>query len=171
MPEPIGQQARWLEQLEEYNFVVLHRAGTRHGNADAMSRRPCDKPRCCKLPRNTIRDEASTTLDYAGNCFTITTDNTPNTNEWSANNLANAQETDCYIGPILNYMKESSNKPSWDDVAPLSEAAKSLWHQWERLKLFRDVLVRRFETVGRRLECLQTVLPSCRRLQYIRLVH
>ena len=45
-PEPIGQQARWAEQLEEYDFVVEHRPGKQHGNADALSRRPCPKRDC-----------------------------------------------------------------------------------------------------------------------------
>ena len=48
--EPDGQQARWLDVLEEFSdtLTIQHRAGLSHGNADAMSRRPCDKPRCCK---------------------------------------------------------------------------------------------------------------------------
>ena len=45
-PEPIGQQARWLEQMEEYDFVVEHRAGSSHSNADSLSRRPCAKKQC-----------------------------------------------------------------------------------------------------------------------------
>ena len=50
-PDPIGQQARWLEQMEEYDFDIEHRPGTRHGNADALSRRPCPKKDCvCKGP-------------------------------------------------------------------------------------------------------------------------
>ena len=48
-PEPIGQQARWLEQLEEFDYTVIHRAGNKHGNADGMSRIPCDKMRCCAV--------------------------------------------------------------------------------------------------------------------------
>jgi len=48
-PAPIGQQARWLEQVEEFDFILEHRAGTSPGNADAMSRRPCPKKECfCK---------------------------------------------------------------------------------------------------------------------------
>ena len=38
MKEPQGQLARWLEQLQEYDFVVIHRRGSSHGNADALSR-------------------------------------------------------------------------------------------------------------------------------------
>jgi len=40
-PEPIGQQARWCEIREEFDFQIVHRLGRLHGNADAMSRRPC----------------------------------------------------------------------------------------------------------------------------------
>jgi hypothetical protein len=44
--DPIGQQVRWLEQLEEYDFTIEHHSGIRHGNADAMSRRPCNRREC-----------------------------------------------------------------------------------------------------------------------------
>jgi hypothetical protein len=40
-PEAIGQQARWLEILEGFDYDIIHRAGRLHGNADAMSRVPC----------------------------------------------------------------------------------------------------------------------------------
>ncbi|XP_038066604.1 uncharacterized protein LOC119736660 [Patiria miniata] len=39
--EPVGQVARWLQVLAEYDFQIEHRPGRRHGNADAMSRMPC----------------------------------------------------------------------------------------------------------------------------------
>jgi len=46
-PEPIGQNARWLEQLGEYDFTICHRKGTSHSNADALSRHPClRRPSC-----------------------------------------------------------------------------------------------------------------------------
>ena len=41
--EPEGQVARWLQQLAPYEFRIQHRAGNRHGNADALSRlKLCD---------------------------------------------------------------------------------------------------------------------------------
>ena len=46
-PEMMGQQARWQEPLQEFNFKIQHRPGTKHGNADALSRRPCRRPGCC----------------------------------------------------------------------------------------------------------------------------
>ncbi len=35
---PQGQLARWMEELSQYNMILKHRAGSKHGNADALSR-------------------------------------------------------------------------------------------------------------------------------------
>ena len=42
-PEPIGQQGRWLDFLAEFELDIVHRAGKKHSNSDALSRRPCQK--------------------------------------------------------------------------------------------------------------------------------
>ena len=36
------QLARWLTFIEQFDFEIEHRAGTKHGNADGLSRRPPD---------------------------------------------------------------------------------------------------------------------------------
>ena len=36
--EPEGQVQRWLQQLSQFDFEIVHRPGLKHGNADAMSR-------------------------------------------------------------------------------------------------------------------------------------
>ena len=38
--EPQGQLARWMEELSQYHMIVKHRAGSKHLNADALSRKP-----------------------------------------------------------------------------------------------------------------------------------
>lgn len=43
---PEGQLARWLETLSAYDYVIEHRAGRVHSNADALSRRPCCDSGC-----------------------------------------------------------------------------------------------------------------------------
>ncbi|GBM51656.1 Retrovirus-related Pol polyprotein from transposon 297 [Araneus ventricosus] len=48
--EPEGQIARWIQRLQEYDFEIQHRKGTSHGNADALSRRPCKES--CKQCTN-----------------------------------------------------------------------------------------------------------------------
>jgi len=39
--EPEGQLARWLEKLQEYNFTINYRSGSKHTNADSLSHYPC----------------------------------------------------------------------------------------------------------------------------------
>jgi len=56
-PEPIGQQSRWLEILEEFNFIEEHRAGKKHENANALSRRSCRQCGVC-TPETTATETA-----------------------------------------------------------------------------------------------------------------
>ena len=35
-----------MEELSQYNMVVQHRPGTKHGNADALSRKPDNLTLC-----------------------------------------------------------------------------------------------------------------------------
>ena len=44
--EPQGQLARWTEELSQYNMVLQHTTGRKHGNADSLSRIPCGETPC-----------------------------------------------------------------------------------------------------------------------------
>ena len=41
--EPVGQQARWLDFIEQFQLDLQYRKGASHANADALSRRPCER--------------------------------------------------------------------------------------------------------------------------------
>ena len=42
-----GMMARWLHTLHHFQFTIVHRAGSDHGNADGLSRAPSDPCRQC----------------------------------------------------------------------------------------------------------------------------
>jgi len=68
-PDPIGQQARWLEQMEEYDFEIEHRPGTKHGNADALTRARCNRQDCAcngQLAVNAMISSRSTGVGLFG---------------------------------------------------------------------------------------------------------
>ena len=50
--EPEGQLARWIDFLQPFQFEIQFRPGIKHGNADALSRRPdyCDGKKCYCQP-------------------------------------------------------------------------------------------------------------------------
>ena len=55
---PTGQTAGWLKRVAEYDLEIKHHAGRSHGNADALSRRPCAS--CThqeQMNRDVSRDE------------------------------------------------------------------------------------------------------------------
>ena len=56
---PEGQMACWLEMLMRFDFKVTHRPGKLHGNADALSRRPCDPSNCNCSVDGEARDSLS----------------------------------------------------------------------------------------------------------------
>jgi len=169
MPEPVGQQARWLGQLEEFDYTVLHRPGIRHGNADAMSRRSCSRIRCC--PKDVERsDEAIAVMCNAITDVIVEQIVDP---EWSPKQLEREQAEDPDIGPICSFANASADRPPWDSIANLSEASKRLWRQWSSLTVVGGVLMRRFEKDNPfdGTSYLQTVLPRCRRQKFIEMVH
>jgi hypothetical protein len=50
--EVVGQAARWLDFIGEYDFDIQHRSGAAHGNCNALSRRPEQDEsefHCCPL--------------------------------------------------------------------------------------------------------------------------
>ena len=64
-PEPVGQQARYLDLLGEYNMEIVHRPGASHQNSDALSRRPCEheiEEIACRQCRRTGRKKGSRTV-------------------------------------------------------------------------------------------------------------
>ena len=50
MQPPSLVEGRWLECVTKYDFDVLYRKGTAHGNADALSRAEHLPPAVCALP-------------------------------------------------------------------------------------------------------------------------
>ena len=125
--EPEGQIARWIQQLQEYNFQIQHRSGPVHTNADALSRRPC-VPECKHCRRLEEKDVGS---DVVIPCRVVTVPRPDSTSSgpWDPVMLRQAQLEDQEIGPILNLREQGSDKPPWQAVSSLCSDAKIYWAQ------------------------------------------
>ena len=55
---PEGQIARWIERLQQYDFLIEHRAGAKHGNADTLSKHPCLPDKCKHCDRLEVRERS-----------------------------------------------------------------------------------------------------------------
>ena len=170
---PEGQLARWIEQLQQYDFDVHHRAGVSHSNADALSRRPCLQRPCNHCDRLESRDYLHEKQQGANSasCQSIAASHCPDISTWTTKDLRQAQEQDKDLCPVIVWLEKSTTKPCWEEVAPQSETTKAYWAQWESLKLCEGALYRLWENaVGDRIT-KQLVVPKQLRPSVLHLMH
>ena len=58
------QLARWLTFIEQFDYEVVHRQGTKHGNADGLSRRPPDNEANAEL--RMVQTDEGDSSDFVG---------------------------------------------------------------------------------------------------------
>lgn len=173
---PEGQLARWLEILGTYNFIIKHRAGLKHSNADGLSRRPCSDCSHCKRKETLeeISQNENPTLRSIDICTDDEIEPTTLSTNWvnakTVEQLQQAQLNDPVI-KIVHEWKQNSEKPKWAHISHLSKDHKSYWSQWDRLVLKEGVLYRQWvdNTTGEIK--LQYVLPIVFRDEVLQLLH
>jgi hypothetical protein len=149
---PEGQVARWIQRLQEYDIDLKHRKGSSHGNADALSRRPCsDNCRYCTKAEKMYGFESPTVRQI--------TASTSTPDPWSNEQLKKEQREDLDIKPIVEYMGLSSTKPNWQQVSTLSPNTKYYWALWDSLHLRNGVLYRKWESDDGKTTRWQLVVP------------
>ena len=92
--DPEGQLTRWLEQLEQYTFEVVHRKGSSHGNADALSR--------YVYPHESVDEECTPVSMVTNNPDVIfSVQCTPFLSAYDSPAIRELQSQDEFIGPLL----------------------------------------------------------------------
>lgn len=179
---PEGQLARWLETLSTYDFDITHRPGRIHGNADALSRRPCNECRHCEKSeeKEDQADKANLAEPTVKQVFVINRRNESEPavgivenhqdisqsqpyswfHRWTHAELRKMQIDDSDIGPILLWKEVQDSRPNWEQITAGSPALKNYWSQWDRLLLKGGVLYRKFETDAGDSELHQLVVPK-----------
>jgi len=197
--EPEGQIARWLQILGEYQFKVEHRQGTRHGNADGLSRMgPC---KSCKqlvdadgnttpgpammcpekvAPTNLRKKIPVTEVGQRSECNRNSTLPTTRKDvtinavtvepEWTTNQLAVWQEADEELQPVV-LAKRKGQKPPPELIAGWPAATKRLMLEWDRLQVVQGVLFREWYNKNGRVECYQLVTPQHIKAQILTVAH
>ena len=175
-----GQLARFMEELSQYNFKIVHRRGAEHNNADALSRiednlAPCDcyraGPRiedlpcggchyCSKVHRQWARFNDDVGSVHAGLAEQALSGANPVLN-WvvglSSLQLRDAQQNDSSLGAITHWL-EYSYEPSKRELLLCSPETRSLWLMRDQLSLDQGVLFYSWERSDTVSKCL--VVPS-----------
>ena len=152
-PEPIGQQGRWLERLAEFDFQIVHRPGRNHGNADALSRRPC---RQCGL-------EDPVTVAAV---IEISESAPPSIDDDPLDHIEEIQREDPDLRIVRSWLGEGAEAPDLVEILPESETVKVYWYQKDSLYLQDGKIYRRTpEGVN------QLVIPRAKREEFLKLAH
>ena len=168
---PDGQIARWIQKLQEYDFDVIHRRGTSHQNAAALSRRPCYVKQCTYCPRVENKEKESKTegslkMEARQVSARINEENFPEQSCWSTDKMRKEQEADRTFKPIREGVAKS-HRPKWEVIAPYGEVTKTLWAQWDSLRERDGVLYRCWESNNGKETTLQLVVPETMRSEVL----
>ena len=163
-PEPIGQQSRWLEILEEFSFDIEHRPGRLHTNADAMSRMPC---RQCGMET----DLSSRSIQVLETDQAANESHRPTLDRWSDGIVAEATRQDPELVVFYRWKSSLPERPDHDFVAKYDEPTKIYWRQWDRIIVKDGVLYRKFQTIDGLQEHMQLIPPIEYRRDLLQLIH
>ena len=153
--EPEGQLARWLERLHEFDFVVIHRQGTQHCNADAFSRIPCRQ--CGRVDKGKeVEFSASVSVLPA---FPF--------QSYSLEDMQRLQMEDASINPVYQAVRHGQIPPL-DVSKTWSRESRLLLQKWQLLCIKNSVLWKRIDDGN---DGLQLVLPSKLQASAIRNLH
>lgn len=173
LKNPMGQMARWLQEIENYDITVTHRPGSKHTNADAMSRNPCkvctrqdkDQDDQCNTVRVITRGQAEENESNSG-----LRDVQFLLEGWEPAEIRQKQLEDPTIGPIL-VAKEEDTRPAWQSISNKSGELKALWRQWDRLTIISGVLYRRWEEEDCTSCSNQLIVPVIMQQQVLHYYH
>ena len=138
-PNLIGQQARWLDLLGEYDFQIEFRAGSKHQNADALSRRNC---RSCVFCGGSRKLECFWTCATGVGAVPEAVHEPDPADPWSPEALRRARAEDHELRDIVSWRTGSDIARPWSNVVGRGEATKEYWSQWDLLVLKDGILYR-----------------------------
>jgi hypothetical protein len=135
---------------------VEHRAGINHRSAGALSGGPCvaDCSHCQRV------EDGSTIVGRV----------TVQDDEWTDRSVLADQESDPDLKYVLKW-KRANQRPTWEDIAPLSRSVKSYWSQWDSLVLEDDLLKRVLESEDGTKKKFQLIIPRKRVAEVLKLIH
>ena len=138
--EPEGQMARWLERLARFNFDIEHRAGSKHGNSDGLSRIPCEGScKACmrghemaEVPSESTRRVRTSKRHQKGRTHRLRSNKVtpPSTPTSWMQEIQKWQEEDS----DLTVVKTWTQRPKWDEIARESPEVKYYWSRWSQLQ-------------------------------------
>jgi hypothetical protein len=143
---------RWLQRFSAFNFTVVHRAGAKHGNADALSRKPCDGCGLCQHEGEPCNPDQGVVRVANATQYCFTEAGAPHMSKkkarrrrmrakrpvhapvpdgeytiWTPSIVAQHQREDEVLGSVMGWLESGGARPEWVDVSLKSSTLKYWW--------------------------------------------
>eukprot|EP00117_Sycon_ciliatum_P011053 scpid10434/ scgid12689/ Retrovirus-related Pol polyprotein from transposon 412; Protease; Reverse transcriptase; Endonuclease len=139
---PDGMLARWIERLSIFDYNIVHRPGTKHANADALSHLPA------------VCVSVVTAQECAAG---------------AAPDMLSLQSADRDISAVLNWLSTTTPLRGDPALQTASPSLLKLWQQIDRLVIKDGLLVRRYDTTAEPIH--QLIVPSAIRQDILTALH
>ncbi|KAL7838997.1 hypothetical protein SRHO_G00256550 [Serrasalmus rhombeus] len=172
--DPTGRRARWAVELDLHNWTVVYCDGTKHLNADSMSRRPHNTSSDIHSPSMPEKTPMATTATQtapehsrqkyfqAPACHLQGTDSChTSTNlvhiqaDWD---LPTKQRNDPDIAMVFGWLERGWRPPLWK-LRTSSPFLRKLWSQFPRLRMCNGLLCRHVRCSSPNGHLSQVVVP------------
>ena len=186
----MGQQARYLDLLEEYEMKIVHRPGSSHQNSVALSHRPCERARevvarllsrdiACRQCRRTEMDKGGRTVRVMTRGQQWATAKLEEKKkviskremDLSPGAIRDAPRAEGYLQTIMDLLDTGDENPPWSAVEGADLNVQQLYSQWEALQLLDGVLYRNFLGTDRQVRWRQLLIPRWIRAPLLQHLH
>ncbi|CAG2246096.1 unnamed protein product [Mytilus edulis] len=182
--DPQGQLARWHEVLSQYNFDIQHRAGIKHTNADALSRKDFDSFPVHEDKSDDwteFHDKVDNIKDIGRTNESIRAVTRSSTKQarkpanwlqkYTASEMKELQRKDNDVGPLFTW-KESKEPTTREQVARFSPATRKYWLNWNNIISMDNVLYQRLVPNNPTdVPKMQLLVPEILRSEILTLCH
>ena len=120
-------------------MTIKHRTGRLHGNANGLSRKPCDDTEINSMRKSSQNDSRKSNPSYMQVSSTSSENQFDNTIDMTA-----IQEEDGELSVVRSWVEQSA-KPNFNVISSEGYALKSLRSQFRCLELSDGLIVQRVE--------------------------
>lgn len=154
--DPTGRRARWALELDVYDWVIKHRTGAKHTNADSLSRCPSQSN---AIPQPT--SDLSMTGKPEPSLITapLTAHAVIDLSQSLSVDIAQCQKDDVTLRTVIEWLKDGRRPPSWV-LKKGSAELKVYWRQFDRLHLQDEKIYRFACNKPKESPTLHVVIPS-----------
>ena len=158
-----GMLARWISILSEFGITaqtIEHRAGKKHTNADALSRKPiakCNRPECVDCgSHQAIIAEVVANNALEPTCISV---------------VLQEQQIDRDISRLVRLKEDGKQPPTRPQVSAESKEFRLMCSQWDDLEVKSDILCLRRQSKGTLRNRWVPVMPKTLRFKLFELIH